>query len=233
MGKAEQAKKQLSVGGFAFFSSLFFLCLLSVLNISLLPDLWNVENFPYLVSFGIGMIPGGFIAMYFIQGHPSVLIHEFKHSLVSGLAGNRARGLKVKKDSGYFEYEYTSRTAEYNAFISLAPYIIPLFTFPALLLAYGVWRYSHELMVAVVGIGYGIDIILNVRDISRRQTDLTMIRGGYRVALLYITAMNLTIASILMAWVLQGWFGIRYLAYGLWQVVLHLVAYYHNAPSAI
>lgn len=233
MSKAAKAKKQLTVGGFAFFSSLFFLCVLAVLNTCLLADLWTADILSYVASFGIGMIPGAFLATYFIQGRSSVLIHEFKHSLISGLVGNRFRGLKVRKDSGHFEYEYTSRTAEYNAFISLAPYIVPLFTFPAILLAFAFWRHSHELMVAAVGMGYGLDIVLNLRDISSHQTDLTMIRGGYRISLLYIAAMNITILSILLAWVMQGFFGLRYLAYGLWQMMLHIVAYYRSAPGAL
>lgn len=233
MGKVDKLKKQLRVGGFAFFSSLFFLLVLSIMNFCLLTNLWNEEAQQHLISFALGMVPGLFVAGYFIQGHSSVLIHEFKHSLLSGLVGNRARSMNVKKDSGHFEYEYTRLTAEYNAFISLAPYIIPLFTIPAMVFAYAVWGYSHDLMCAVIGMGYGTDLLLNMRDISRRQTDITMIKGGYRVGVLYIFAMNAAILSIILAWVLQGTLGLRYLLYGLWQMVLHIVAYYRSAPVAM
>jgi hypothetical protein len=225
--------KQLRVGGFAFFSSLLFLLLLGTLNSCLLLNLWDEQAATNLGFFALGIVPGAFLAMYFIQGHSSVLVHEFKHALISGLVGNRFRGLKVKKDSGHFEYAYTRETAEYNAFISVAPYVIPLFTFPAVLLAIAFWRHSHELMVAVIGMGYGIDLVMNIRDVSPRQTDLTMIKGGYRVGVLYVAAMNLTILSILLAWVFQGAFGLRYLLFGLWQMMLHVVAYYRGAPAAL
>lgn len=233
MGKVVKLKKQLRVGGFAFFSSLFFLIVLSILNFCFLTNLWNGEAQQHFFSFALGMVPGLFVAGYFIQGHTSVLIHEFKHSLLSGLVGNKARSLHVKKDSGHFEYEYTRLTAEYNAFISLAPYITPLFTVPAIILAFAVWRHSQDLMCAVIGMGYGVDLLLNMRDISRRQTDITMIKGGYRIGLLYIFAMNAAILSILLAWVFQGTLGLRYLLYGLWQMVLHIVAYYRAAPVAM
>lgn len=232
MAKAKD-KKQTRVGGFAFFSSLFFLLVLLILNSCLLPNLWDEVALHRTGSFALGIGPGVFFALYFIQGRSSVLIHEFKHSLISGLVGNRARELKVKRDSGHFEYEYTKSTAEYNAFISLAPYIIPLFTIPATLLAAAFWRHSHELMASVIGMGYGLDLVLNFRDISRRQTDLTMIKGGYSVGLLYVFAMNATILTILLAWIFQGILGLKYLVFGLWQVVLHIVAYYRSAPVAL
>ncbi|MBN8549149.1 MAG: hypothetical protein J0M12_07550 [Deltaproteobacteria bacterium] len=233
MGKLDKNRKPMRVGGMAFFSSLFFLSVLAILNFCLLTKLWSSEAFVHLQSFALGVVPGLFVAAYFIQGRGSVLIHEFKHSLVSGLVGNRARSMNVKKDSGHFEYEYTKHTAQYNAFISMAPYITPLFTIPAAALAFAFWRQSHDLMCVVVGMGYGIDLLLNMRDISRRQTDITMIRGGYLVGVLYIAAMNAAILSILLAWVFEDTIGLQYLLYGLWHLVLQIVAYYRAAPAAL
>jgi hypothetical protein len=43
-----------------------------------------------------------------------------------------------------------------------------------------------------------------MRDISPVQTDITLIRGGYSVGLLYISAWNFIIAALLFAWAFQG-----------------------------
>lgn len=208
------------VGGLAFFSSLLALITLSIFNIPLLPALWFGEGPSRLAHFLLGMMPGIFLAMYCIQGKYSVLIHEFKHSIISGLVGNRAKAIKVKKDSGHFAYTYTSRTAAYNAFIALAPYWIPLFTVLALLIAFSLWRHNAINFCIAVGVGYGTDLVMNVRDISPRQTDLTLIRGGYKIGLTYVIAMNLALASFLLAGIMQGSFGLTYLVKSLWHALL-------------
>ena len=133
-----------------------------------------------------------------------MLIHEFKHSVISNLVGNRHRGLKIGRNSGHYSYAYSKRTAHYNAFISLAPYITPVFTFVAVLVSLIFYRDERQIAAAIVGFGYGVDILLNMRDISPIQTDISLIRGGYGMGLLYIAAWNLLTIGVLLAWVFQG-----------------------------
>jgi hypothetical protein len=118
--------------------------------------------------------------------------------------GNKAKKLHVEANSGHFEYAYSKETSHYNAFISLAPYIVPLFTFIAGLLALAFGRTDHIIAVAIIGAGYGIDLVLNLRDISPIQTDITEIRGGYKVGLLYISAWNFLLLGVVLAWVFHG-----------------------------
>jgi hypothetical protein len=213
-------------GGIAFFMSLFFLTLLSVNNVYMLPNLWDEEGLQRAMRFFAGFVVGGWFAAVFIKGKNSVLIHEVKHAIISGLAGNKWKRMKVKGDSGYFKYAYSKSTAEYNAFIALAPYWLPLFTVPALLIALPIWYGSHSLVVVIVGIGYGADCILNFRDVSRVQTDITHITGGYNVGLSYIVVINIAIATILLAWVMQKVPGLMTLVWGLWTFCMHIVSYY-------
>ncbi len=60
-------------------------------------------------------------------------------------------------------------------------------------LAYLSFNQTHQVMVFVVAIGYGADFILNRRDISPVQTDITS-TPEIRVGLLYIIAMQAAIA---------------------------------------
>lgn len=218
-------------GGIAFFVSLGALIFLSLFNFFLLPELWDSLVIAPLIRFGIGVFIGVWLAQGFLKGRFSVAIHEFKHRLISGLVGNKHKGFVVKKNSGEYRYEYTKETAQYNAFIALAPYWVPLFTGIALLLSLTLWRHNHTLIPLVVGVAYGVDLLMNTRDISPHQTDLTLTRGGYQVGVLYVIVMNATIFSYLISWVMQRLYGLKYLGYGLWQFVLHIVSYYREAAG--
>lgn len=216
------------VGGLAFFSSLFFLSFLAALNISELPRLWFGDVGSQLGFFALGCAPGIFVAFYVLQGKYNVLVHEFKHSLISGLVGNRWRGMKVSKESGQFTYAYSKHTAAYNAFIALAPYWVPLFTFLSLLLALALWRHQPHTLAVVVGVGFGIDLVMNTRDIGPHQTDFTLIRGGFPIGLVYVVAMNLCLHSFLAAWLMQGVPGLVFLVKNLWQFLLAVVFYFRG-----
>lgn len=85
---------------------------------------------------------------------------------------------------------------------------------PTLGVAYLFWHHDALILVTTVGAAFGADLLLNFRDVSPYQTDLTTIRGGYFVGLIYVLAMNLVIATFLLAWVMQGTSGLLTLAEG-------------------
>jgi hypothetical protein len=219
----KETKSAERVGGFAFFLSLGALLPTGLLTLVLSLRAWDPAFMRPTGIFAASALAGTLVAHFLIRGHISVLIHEFKHSLVSGLVGNKRKGMKIGKSSGHFEYAYTKRTAHMNAFISLAPYILPLFTFVGCLVAFAAFRHDHELAVLIIGIAYGTDLVLNMRDISPIQTDINLIRGGYHVGLLYIAAWNFTIFGVLLAWVFQGAVGLMMLleAFSKFFVAVH------------
>jgi hypothetical protein len=209
---AERAlPKQAVVGGFAFFLSLAAILPTGLIVSSLALSLLSTESIGIAGVFACASLVGALCAHFFIKGHISVLIHEFKHSLISNLVGNKRKGMKIDRDSGYFEYAYSKETKHFNAFISVAPYIVPVFTFVAGLIAFALFRHEHMLATLVVGIGYGMDLVLNIRDISPIQTDLNLLRGGYRLGVLYVTAWNVLIFGLLLAWVLKGGAGLAHI----------------------
>ncbi|MEY4667563.1 MAG: hypothetical protein RL518_262 [Pseudomonadota bacterium] len=200
----ESSGKDDLVGGFAFFLSLAALLPTGLMFTTLTFLRLETANSTTTVNFIFAALAGAAIAQMFIRGHLSVFIHEFKHSLISNLVGNRHKGMKIGKRSGHYQYAYTKSTAHYNAFISLAPYITPVFTFISVVLALIFLRHDREVATIVVGLGYGMDILLNMRDISPIQTDISLIRGGYNIGLAYIAAWNLLTAGIVFAWAFHG-----------------------------
>jgi hypothetical protein len=200
-----------TVGGFAFYLSLALL-LPTGLLLFILAIIQIRHAEPRLaVVFLMSCLCGAALAKAVIRDHLSVLLHEFKHRLIANLVGNKFKGMKINKNSGHVVYTYTKKTAHYNAFISLAPYIVPIFTFVTTLIALASLRGDPLMILVVVGLGYGADLLLNIRDISPIQTDISLIRGGYSIGLLYIIAWNLMIAALVLAWAFQGIAGIGHL----------------------
>lgn len=196
------------VGGFAFFLSLLLLfptgLLFFVLAVLQIRDADSKIAFAFLGS----CVFGALLAHSMIRGHISVLIHEFKHALISNLVGNKNKKMHIDQNSGHLVYSYTKKTAHFNAFIALAPYIVPLATFVSILLSIALAPGDTLIAVIIIGLGYGTDLLLNARDISPIQTDISHIRGGYGVGLLYILAWNLVTASLVLAWAFQGAAGV-------------------------
>lgn len=200
--------EQSVVGGFAFFLSLGALFPTGLLFFTLAVAQIRDSDKTMAVAFLGSCIFGAVLAHSMIRGHFSVLIHEFKHALISNLVGNKNKKMQVNQNSGHLVYSYTKKTAHYNAFISLAPYIVPLFTFVGILLSIAVAGGDPLVALIVIGLAYGADLLLNMRDISPIQTDITLIRGGYGIGIMYILAWNLFSAALVLAWAFQGSAGV-------------------------
>lgn len=218
--KQKKEKKLEKVGGLVFYLSLFFLIVLDAFFLFLLsPTIFSGDQlFRHWLYFLIGALIGWTIASTLIAGRLAVFFHELNHKVLSGLVGNKPKKLKVGKDEGFFEYEYTKETAAYNAFIALAPYFFPLFTLLTLAVALLGWRSHHHLAVCITGMGYGADLFLNTRNISPYQTDFKQIRGGYTAGFLYVIAATVAIFFLLAAWVSDGGSGFL----NLFKVFFHL-----------
>lgn len=231
-GTTEPDAKQELVGGFAFFLSLAALLPTGLMFTTLTFLRLQSANATSTVNFIFAALAGAAIAQMFIRGHLSVFIHEFKHSLISNLVGNRHKGMRIGVNSGHYQYSYTKSTAHYNAIISLAPYITPVFTFFGVFIALIFFRNERDIAALVVGLGYGIDILLNMRDISPIQTDISLIRGGYNVGLAYIAAWNLLIAGLVLAWAFHGIAGLSMLLEDISACFIYLYIFLFGDPRA-
>ncbi len=224
MGKKEKEGPRI-VGGISFFLSLLFLYVLTFLNLIILPTTISADSFHRWCAFLSGAILGSLIAAALIRGKLSVLIHEMKHAIMANIAGNKWKNMNVESESGHFEYAYTKKTAHMNALISLAPYFFPALFVPLTLIALFAAHSMDRVILLVSGVGYGADLLMNMREISPRQTDLSDIRGGFKIALLYIIGMNTALFTILAAWISQGSEGLVILLYGLLKIGENLLMF--------
>jgi len=220
MSEKKSEEKRKPAGGIPFFLSLAFLFVVLILNLLIVPVLIDLHTIPRLLVFAVATLLGGVVTMRYVRGHFSVYLHELKHKILSILAGNRSKKLRVESaETGYFEYSYTKDTAHMNAMIALAPYFLPIFTLPTIALCYYLLPDLSWLSLLIVGVAYGIDLVHSLREISPVQTDLTEIRGGYLIALLYIVAMQGALLTFLTAWVLAGSEGISILFLGYFAIM--------------
>jgi hypothetical protein len=211
----KKAKKEVEdassepVGGIPFFVSLFVLIPVGLASFSLAVARWEPAFVPQVGTFLGCVLVGAIVGHSMVRGPLHVFLHELKHQIPSNLVGNKGKGIKFGDKTGSYTYQYSKKTSYFNAFISLAPYCLPLFTFLTFMTAVLTLRENHTGAVALVGFGYGIDLALNFRDISPIQTDLTTIRGGYYVGLAYIAAWHFALLGVLLSWVFDGFVGVQ------------------------
>jgi hypothetical protein len=222
--KAESSSK---VGGLAFYLSLIALLLLSISNLLSFINQLGAATSEQLMNICILLLAIGLgfcISLFIIPSPTHVFMHETKHALLSGLVGNRWKEMNVDSRSGHFEYSYTQKTAHFNAIIALAPYFLPLLTIPAALIAYTTLHTGYYLAVTILGIGLGIDLYSNTKDISPYQSDFSSIRGGFKAGLLYVIFANICIFSTAIIAGIFGFSGVHILLNQLWMVVEWVVS---------
>jgi hypothetical protein len=162
MPKAPDKKNQpIKVGGIAFFSTLAALLILALSNTVGLVLLAPQADPLRWIYFLAGLAAGWFIVRRLGPGRVGIFLHELKHRVISNLAGNREKSLKVADNSGEFEYEYTKYTARYNALIALAPYWFPLLFVPVFVVCLLTPLRETAPALALCGLAFGIDFKLN------------------------------------------------------------------------
>jgi hypothetical protein len=198
------AKTHSRAGDLVFFAILIGTVSLAVSAMQSLSVIFTAPDYTRLLTFFSGIIVGGLCCLLLIRGHLSVLLHELKHAIVALLAGNSPKGIKIGRSTGHFAYSFTEDTKSYNAFIYLAPYTLPLFT--VCLLASCIYPLWHEplALLAIVGLGYGIDVVSGIRDIHPGQTDFSSLYGGFGIGIVYVTALHILMFFSLLAWAAGG-----------------------------
>lgn len=210
------------VGGLFYFVSVFSLLILALLTSTFLLlrifDIATTRQFS-LILYG-GLLVVGLLIGVIIRGKLSVFIHELKHSIVSSLAGNKAKGMKIEDESGHFEYSFSKSTSHLNACISLAPYTFPLFFLFSLLVAALIYTRDQVIAHGIVVVALGADLALNAKDVSPYQTDFSEVRGGFRIGLIYVLCFNVLVLSLVSLVVIFGFDSLLDLGKWLFELAL-------------
>lgn len=179
----------------ALFTLLFFVCFLHVLMVYSLSI-----NYLAMILAVLGVLGG-----IGITGKLRVFYHEFKHKLVSGLAGNKAKRLEIKSSAeGEFEYEYSTETEQYNPFIALAPYYFPFVT----LFSVPFWTFFQQadltVREAILVFALAFDLTFSATELDPYQSDFDAVPGGKPVGILFAISVNCFFFTICLAVCLGG-----------------------------
>ncbi len=203
--RESEDKPSKKVGGFAFLISIPALTLLvSGIYYVIIPRVFSI-NTDALAWLTGGCMLGLILAKPVSKGRLYVFLHEVKHAVVSSIAGNKWKKMKVGPETGSFEYTYYKHTAHLNAFISLAPYWFPIISIPIWILA----PIKGDLVYfnLIVGFALGLDLYMGLKDMGPHQSDLSTIRGGVKIAKLYIILMNALVVALVLIGATQGFKG--------------------------
>jgi len=132
-------------------------------------------------------------------------IHELKHAIMIVGTGNIIHDFHVDKHTGHVEFYIHSNKLHFKPLIMVAPYFLPLFSFPVFALCLFLdASYSFPLWL-VLGITLAADLDMGFKEIHPHQTDISRMFGGIYLFGIFIVCMKLMWCSFCLLWISGGW----------------------------
>ncbi len=131
-------------------------------------------------------------------------IHELKHAVVVVLTGNRIYDFRVDKHTGHVKYSLTHDTLKFAPIIAIAPYFLPLFSVPVLVVCLALDQTFCNWLCFLLGFSLTADIILGFQEIHPHQTDIKNSFGGIILVGLFIVSIQIMWTSLCLLWVTAG-----------------------------
>ena len=209
-----------------FFLKILFGILLVWLSASIALVLGPVYlHLPWLsrdtLVFGLSFI--AYFLIHFMLYQPilsHVMAHELTHALAAVLMGGKVTSIHASTTGG------TTVVNRSHVFISLAPYVFPLYTAVAL----GLWliaAYPFKIYIlALIGFTYGFHIALTIYSLTHHQPDLQ--EGGVVFSLIFIFAGNMIVLMLLTSFVWPELLPLRHAFSEVFQRAWHIaLSAYH------
>jgi hypothetical protein len=220
--KSRKDKPKLAkVGNLGFLlavPSIFILALLSLIIVISLIKTYGL-NTSYWALFSMGFCSTLLMLRTIKAQRFRTLVHELKHAVVVILTGNSVTNIRIGRDTGHVNYMMRLDKMHFGPIIVLAPYFLPLFSFPCLMLAI-IFEPEYRLAASfILGLTFGSDIATGFEELHPHQTDLKKIFGGFLVAGSFIAGAHLLWTCLCLIWVAAGRSG--YLL--AWDIIVSIV----------
>jgi len=193
-------------GSFAFYFSIpaaLFIAAFLLLEVYMFLRLKGAER-EGLTLFLHSFLAGTILTAQFKAERLRTLIHEIKHVVVATLTGQKVMEVRVGRGEGHVTYEATKDTFHLEAFVMMAPYFVPLFSFPIFLCAIALESVARPAFVYALGFFYGLDLATGYKEIHTGQSDLKRIYGGYLFTRGFLFAVHLLWFSVILVWIVGG-----------------------------
>lgn len=153
-----------------------------------------------------------------------VLVHELKHAIMVIFTGNSLRNFVVKDATGHVEYELYRDKVHFAPIICLAPYFLPLFSFPVFIACLFLEGTNNSALAFALGVSLAADMSMAYTDLHPHQTDLQKVPGGTWFALMYLASAHFLWLMICGLWLLAGrkaFIYCGYIFYGMLRSWIH------------
>ena len=149
-------------------------------------------------------------------------IHELKHALLVVFTGNKVKNFHVDTHTGHVEFQMCSTKVHFAPIIALAPYFLPIFSFPILAVCIFLEPLYGPILCLVLGLALAADISLGISEIHSHQTDLKKVMGGFLGSALYLSGVHLMWFAACIIWVQGGRAGYLFAGNVTWEFALRL-----------
>ncbi len=147
---------------------------------------------PLAIAFTLGFViyfPIHFLLYKPVLSH--VMAHEVTHALAALAMGGKVTEIHATHSGG------STLTNKSHFFISMAPYVVPLYTLLALGL-YGIAAPAFKIyLMGLIGFTYAFHWVLTVYSLSHHQPDLD--EGGVVFSLIFIFTVNMIVLMLLFS----------------------------------
>ena len=159
---------------------------------------------PLWGAFSLGFALASLLLLRFELGRTKTLVHELKHAAMVILTGNILKGMRVSKHSGEVKYEIYEHSLHTASLIALAPYFLPLFSFPTLAAALLFENGESLLWALALGAALGLDLTSAFNEMRPEQTDFRKILGGFLASGCYLAGFHFMWVSVCAVWLMGG-----------------------------
>ncbi len=161
-------------------------------------------SFPLWGAFLLGFALSATALIRLELGRTKTLIHEVKHAVMVILTGNVLKGMSVSKHSGEVRYEIYEHSLHTASLIALAPYFLPLFSFPTLIAALLLESGESMGWALALGAALGLDLTSAFNEMRPEQTDFRKILGGFLASGCYLAGFHFMWVGICAIWLMGG-----------------------------
>lgn len=203
------------IGSFSFFlaiPTMYIVAILSLLSLFVIFKSIGTQKEVW-ISFLIGAIGTVSVIAGADMQTFRTLVHELKHAILVLFSGNKLTGMEVNSGTGSVDFSLYEDKDHFHPFIALAPYFLPLFSFPVLLVAMFLETNYRLPLSLVLGVALSADVMLGYQEWHPHQTDLKRMFGGYFSSGLFINGFFLMWTSLCALWLACGINGFGYLFY--------------------
>ena len=152
-------------------------------------------TFPFLTGFALYCFLHRYVYNF---SRPYVLAHETSHAFAALCCGYKVSDIKVKEESGH------TKVSDFNTFVLLAPYCLPLYAVISIIVFYITSLFWKDILayntifLGVLGFFMALHLVHTFKTLTEtKQSDISLAGGGV-FSFVLIAVINLSLLILLI-----------------------------------